>query len=195
MYTHGYTHADTGPKLSSILGWFRARPLGALGYAVRVACMPYMHACMHAMHVCHTYMPCTPYVHTIQACARFYAMHAHTPCSCRPHSLKPSDFVPAMATWTAGPAVFNNRPSFDMLEFLVVVLMAVLGLLMDSGSMMMIGLLFALLITLWRLHNTAIVQVCAVCMHMCTPCTHARLHNTHCNLAGQWQPQEVPKSF
>ena len=56
------------------------------------------------------------------------------------------------------PTVIRRRPGFDRIEYCVVVTMTLVGILQGSGLMMVVGLLFAFVITLWRMRNISIVH-------------------------------------
>ena len=57
------------------------------------------------------------------------------------------------------PVLVKQRPGFDWVEYFVVWSMALIGCVLGSSGMMMVaGLLFAFLITLWRLRNASIVH-------------------------------------
>lgn len=78
----------------------------------------------------------------------------------RPHRRK-AELASASFSQIGGarPVFLKQRPSFDWVEYLVVWAMALIGcVLQSSGMMMAAGLLFAFLITLWRLRNASIVQ-------------------------------------
>lgn len=74
----------------------------------------------------------------------------------RPHqcSHELSDSVTRVVVGT----VLRRRPGFDRIEYFVVVAMALIGLFQGSGLMMVVGLLFAFVITLWRMRSSSIVQ-------------------------------------
>lgn len=74
----------------------------------------------------------------------------------RPHHCKNevSDTIERVVAGT----VVRHRPAFDRIEYFVVITMALVGTFQGSGLMMVVGLLFAFAITLWRMRSASIVS-------------------------------------